>query len=83
MSTRPLGLLGRLVVLDFKRERHAALALVGIGRGNGRRIQPTTFQWLAVVTANLFEIAGAAARAVDVESWHEGMIIIPLRLLVS
>ena len=33
----------RLLVLQFKRERHTAFALVGIGRGDGRRIQPTTF----------------------------------------
>ena len=69
-------------MLQFKRECHTAFALVGIGRGDGRRIQPTTFQWVAVIASNLFEIAGAAARAMDGEAWHGGMIIIPRRLLV-
>lgn len=54
----------------FKRERHTALAQVGIGRGDGRRIQLTTFRGVAVVTTYLLEISGAAARAMRGESWH-------------
>ena len=69
-------------MLHFKRERHTALALVGIGRCNGRRIQLATFQWVAVVTGNLLEVGGAAARAVDGESWHVDTMLLEYRLLV-